>query len=117
MNEKTHTPGPWFAAGSSILARGTTDTFSGSVSGTIAYAESLDQSDIEGRNWHTSGNRDANARLIAAAPDLLEALEEIRDLLWSRPDISDRLRPLMGFSEEATNQKAAMAIAKARGQI
>lgn len=59
---------------------------------------------------------EANARLIAAAPELLEALEEIRDMLWSRPDISDRLRPLMGFAEEATNQKAAAAIAKARGE-
>jgi hypothetical protein len=66
--------------------------------------------------FHDEDQDIANARLIAAAPDLLEALEEIRDILWSRPDISDRLRPLMGFAEEATNQKAARAIAKAKGK-
>ena len=55
-------------------------------------------------------------RMYLAAPELLQALEEIRDILWSRPDISDRLRPLMGFAEEATNQKAAAAIAKAKGE-
>lgn len=53
--------------------------------------------------------------LIAAAPEMYQALKEIRDMLWSRPDISERLRPLMGFAEEAINQKAAAAIAKAEG--
>ena len=49
----------------------------------------------------------ADPRVVA----LYEALYEVRDMLWSRPDISDRLRPLMGFAEEATNQKAAAALA------
>jgi hypothetical protein len=56
------------------------------------------------------------ARLIAAAPDLLEALQEIRQMLCGRPDISARLRPLMGFGEKATAKKVQAAIVKATGR-
>jgi hypothetical protein len=89
---------------------------------TQVYPASDPNNTIATVHWHSvktpdgyTTDRAQLARLIAAAPDLLEALKEIREMLWSRPDISERLRPLMGFAEEATNQKAAAAIAKAEG--
>lgn len=109
MSDAKHTPGPWQAdLGEAFHIR---EQDGGRV------AQLVFTNGRHGMKGRRNGNEvAANARLIAAAPDLLEALEEIRDILWSRPDISDRLRPLMGFAEEATNQKAARAIAKARGQ-
>jgi hypothetical protein len=63
----------------------------------------------------TSGESEANAHLISAAPELYEALIGISEMLWSRPDISDKLRPLMGFAEKAMEEKALAALRKARG--
>jgi hypothetical protein len=53
-----HTPGPWRVSGKATINAG--------------------------RSWIASvstSNRDANARLIAAAPDLLAALEKARNTL------------------------------------
>lgn len=113
MAETKHTPGPWEVGGQAfrVIAH-----FDGLGFWEIANAAPTKIVGESGMTYDAGGDVEANARLIAAAPDLLEALEEIRDMLWSRPDISDRLRPLMGFAEEATNQKAARAIAKAKGE-
>ena len=58
------------------------------------------------------GRREANANLIAAAPDLLEALEALkREIILSDVDmdyIAEHFQPHI--------DKAAAAIAKARGQ-
>ena len=95
-----HTPGPWCANRFSIMAKGSTDTYSGTVWGCIARVEELYAWDSEGRGWSTSGDRDANAHLIAAAPELLEALEIALDCAgdawWA--------------------EKAEAAIAKAKGE-
>lgn len=101
-----HTPGPWRANRFSITAAGSVDTYSGTVWGCIAYAEELyDNSDLEGRQWSTSGDREANARLIAASPDMLEALEalaeEVEEYELGNPNVL---------------RKARAAVAKARGQ-
>ncbi len=59
-----HTPGPWTVRGNSIVADETDDR-------------------LEMRVRIHSGNRDdikANARLIAAAPDLLAALRTLLDI-------------------------------------
>lgn len=121
MSETKHTPGPWAYRPQKYddwgYVRGPEQ--GDGFQPFICQAKDMRAMDDDVLNEHRRNGTDpweANARLIAAAPDLLEALEEIRDLLWSRPDISDRLRPLMGFAEEATNQKAARALAKARGQ-
>jgi hypothetical protein len=100
------TPGPWRANRFSITAAGSTDTYSGTVWGCIAYAEELyDNCDLEGRQWSTSGDREANARLIAASPDLLEALELAEA----------HLAHCMGEDVEPRATIRA-ALAKARGQ-
>ena len=103
MSERKWTPGPWKWADDR------------DKTGLIYLTGVLIAEHTDGTPWGDDMDR-ANAHLIAAAPELYEALEEIRDMLWSRPDISDRLRPLMGFAEEATNQKARAALAKARGE-
>ena len=54
-------------------------------------------------------NQEANARLIAAAPDLLEALEELADLV-------DCIRSGDYTPDSFTTQPARAAIAKATGE-
>lgn len=63
-----HTPGPWFAYGRYI--------------GTKNHASFIGECrDING-NWSNEAPASANARLIAAAPDLLDALHaELQSLL------------------------------------
>lgn len=73
------TKGPWVSHGKSVMATGTTDTYSGAVLGPIAHMNSLDEHDDEGRNWWTNGSPEANAHLIAAAPDMYEALQPLVD--------------------------------------
>lgn len=79
-----HTPGPWFYAESEV---GTPFVDSESVGDLSAVALPLDE-------------QKANAHLIAAAPDLLEALEDL--LPW--------------LEDARMADGARAAIAKARGQ-
>jgi hypothetical protein len=110
MTQAKHTPGPWHMMLTKDGYQIGTGLWEDWGNGDMAFSE-FQIATV----WACMEEANSNARLIAAAPDLLEALLEIRDMLWSRPDISERLRPLMGFAEEATNQKAAAAIAKAKG--
>ena len=90
-----HTPGPW-------------EVWSGNPWQVFAPRESngLDgQYHIAGAN-HNNPNGKANGRLIAAAPDLLEALKEMRE----------RLQVHMKHTEDLmADMKAAKAIEKAEG--
>ena len=73
MAKTTHTPGPWRITGPNI--RADTELGTGALIATVEH------------HWHTrqpyakfetSGTElDANARLIASAPDLLQALREM----------------------------------------
>ena len=55
---RAHTPGPWIVRGGNVI-------------------ESLSRINVA-KAWMTDGEEEcANARLIAAAPDLLEALQDI----------------------------------------
>ena len=68
MAETAHTPGPWFAGAS---------TFYPGLDGPMTMRVYTDHPPTEFEV--TGDNITANARLIAAAPDLLEALVAMRD--------------------------------------
>lgn len=99
--EAKHTPGPWIAHKTG---------YKGHASGAW-YIYAINSSD--GRSPHVAHIKQstlqpmaANARLIAAAPDLLEALQSLIDM-----DISYR----RGRKVEIAVQSARSAIAKATG--
>ena len=60
-----HTPGPWRA---NFAIGGAAYVFGGDRNFALVFNE-----------WQDKANQEANARLIAAAPELLEALERLRD--------------------------------------
>lgn len=94
-----HTPGPW-----GIWRRAEGAVFQGleitGPGGTPVIA------DIR-QNGHNAEHGEANARLIASAPDLLAALEEMRHWLGKVTDWSGAGDPPL--------EKLRDAIAKARG--
>lgn len=67
-----HTPGPWGISSQSVSTIKQFD-FMGETSVLIASAQGHDNSGF----FPSYDERDANARLIAAAPDLLEALKGV----------------------------------------
>ena len=113
--ENEHTPGPWWpcqnSAGvwwvatyrdgetaSSHRVRDTGATICGNIGDHTAA--------------RTNGNEEANARLIAAAPDLLEALEY---LLEQTVVQDERYNCIITEGEAEAAAMARAAIAKARG--
>lgn len=110
MTEAKHTPGPWSVP---HFAEPDTNCFCGYVlcdhlMGAVATVHCSG----EGGDWQKHGDNPkfaeavANARLIAAAPDMLGALIQVRA----------RLAGLMlGQDEKATLDRANAAIAKATG--
>lgn len=96
MSAAKHTPGPWIAAPLGVLSRDhTVSAYGGPLLGRVRIADVF-----VGENLDVC----ANARLIAAAPDLLEA-------------VSDMLRYCICPTEQAQAVfgKARTAIAKAKG--
>jgi hypothetical protein len=93
-----HTPGPW------EISRGAqNDPFSIEASAcTVAHIKTTP------RKW----SPEANAHLIAAAPDLLEALE---DLISAGAAVHHYLGQATGKIHADALQKARAAIAKAEG--
>lgn len=96
--ENKHTPGPWFAVRNSAFwevnpQRNYDDKH---IPYTVADCCASDPDD-------TTGLQEANARLIAAAPDLLKNLEMA--LLW------------LEYDGRYDVQSIKLAIAKAKGQI
>ena len=99
------TPGPWVRQGRTVFV--TEDRHN--AAGTL-YKVRRFQASVRGEGSATTEELEANARLIAAAPELREACEAIADagfpFDWDDyPETSPRLRKLL---------KAA--IAKARGE-
>lgn len=91
-----HTPGPWTAVSDPLHFHSLTTIIAGNV------VRGIPQVRIDVGGKADIGELEENARLIAAAPDLLEALEEIvrKDLL-AGTILND----------------ARAAIAKARGEV
>lgn len=104
-----HTPGPWALAGA---YRGGRDTIKSVCKGFPEQwvAQALP---IQGNR----AEREANARLIAAAPDLLEALGDLMAALDAYGDLGDPNRDdvaaMLNYAE--AEKKARAAIAKATG--
>jgi hypothetical protein len=81
----THTEGPWYYAGPSDIGR---DSYSIYGSGPLAYtAGPSDYGDAA----------EANARLIAASPELLEACEVANRFFEENDDFTDGEYPIPGF--------------------
>ena len=94
-----HTPGPW------LINRESEDVIEGKLSIESVNAEtqlSYFIAQVDGCK-----SQEANARLIAAAPDLLEALDDAMDMLGSR-----LIKDTFGYE---WHEKASAAIAKAKG--
>jgi len=89
----THTPGPWTYWPKSAYPDG-------------VISQDATTTHIAVPVFHPDVNRTtANARLIAAAPDLLEALTNVADLLITT-----------GYGNTREGQQARAAIAKAEGR-
>ena len=110
MSDKTkHTPGPWVVR---------------TIDQSLATVETQDGRYIIGNagqlradDWKTGHiERRANARLIAAAPELLEALQEM--VAGDAEAIEEAQALGVPFPEEmlATFKKARAAIARATGE-
>ncbi|HGN1417445.1 TPA: hypothetical protein ACKRQ9_000786 [Proteus mirabilis] len=97
--EFKHSPAPWLTS--------RRECHIGSIA-TIHGCENNDWIEIRSTNWHVQSVQEANARLIAAAPELLEALIELTE---SAKESIDGLGDLSDAIDTAT-----LAIAKALGQ-
>ena len=90
-----HTPGSWKA---NFAISGSVYIFGGDRNFACVFDE-----------WRDEANQEANACLIAAAPDLLEALEELLAMCQRQENFSDD-------GDGRMFERASAAIAKARGE-
>lgn len=97
-----HTPGPWGASG--VHVRTETHTVAVAVGQTRKAPWDGPDASVDYDQCC------ANARLIAAAPDLLEALEEVLE------DITHEDHVPGDWSVQVVVRKAREAIAKAKGE-
>jgi hypothetical protein len=102
MGDVKHTPGPWFVS----VDNEAVGTNASDIRGNIVCEA---PKDFE----HSMAFWPANARLIAAAPDLVEALKAISDMFMSRPDMLRAITPLCGTAEHAVFGQARAALSKA----
>jgi hypothetical protein len=94
-----HTPGPWDVYAGTMIER------EGMLLATVPESSQMCPPDGRDMFWETR----ANARLIAAAPELLEALEDCVESL-------SRLRNADGAYRVTCLQQVRAAIAKAKGK-
>ena len=98
MEKPRHTPGPWEATTTPAGKGKVVDRIGASICNTTAGAYKT---------------QTANARLIAAAPDLLEALEELHDRVAGECGCS--LYRDESDADFNLDQRIRAAIAKAKG--
>lgn len=80
-----YTPGPWIASGSQILQGGQLKDWKLVIASLPSRSDLQPKLDSAAKNY---GERNANARLIAAAPDLLDALENLYSRAFAQLDRS-----------------------------
>jgi len=80
-----HTPGPWLVTG----PFDTNDYDDSEGWYRIEAARTLDLRVCRSADGYVEGENEANARLIAAAPDLLKALQSTRKRLWFIVGVND----------------------------
>lgn len=102
-----HTPGPWTQT---IGAWGNIGADNDSRGNGSVQVASISLPSENEPAWAAEGK--ANARLIAAAPDMLEALREMTDLAYKLAMASPDLNPEV----DRIIPKARAAIAKAEGR-
>lgn len=113
MSGVKHTPGPWRVEAGTTLIWGNCNPDDHSTRG-MGYPIAEARINPSG-NWSTGPYADegeANARLIAAAPDLLEALESI--VLMQAENRGDGVKTHLALSHLCVTAQAA--IARARGE-
>lgn len=110
MNGTKHTPGPWRLSGPDDFNDYTIQP---------PNAELAIAAVVNGAMWHMGGKsneHEANARLIAAAPELLEALEKITHYAECQIEAFKSGRPFLDMTAfRLLCPKARAAIAKATG--
>ena len=89
-----HTPGPWKTRTDYSNSKGNADVWTDESHGSVMIAECR------------GINKDADARLIAAAPDLLVALEAVRRIVVNQLDNSGLLFPARGDKSKLTPEQA-----------
>lgn len=104
MSEAKFTPGPWTADGMTICGAGTTIDVEGSMVAQVSRAIANDRFT---RGLKTS-QVDANAHLIAAAPELYGVLETLIKL-WAEHEVMS-----VAFSDAI--ESGAVALAKAQSE-
>ena len=109
---KTHTPGPWFVSfpADGLATRHPVISCNGETTSHVEW-DGTPAMNVARAEWRGNvADTNANARLIAAAPELLAALQDLRDLNW------DWFRGTAYVTVEF-EQKNKAAIAKARAAI
>lgn len=108
MKDSNHTPGPWIATGSAIEDVDITEI---RTVDERLLAEVLPYDTLDGM-----AEMDANARLIAAAPELLEAAQAVREELDRYGFINNSQDNDPDGHESPAIGKLLAAIDKATGQ-
>lgn len=108
----SHTPGPWRLHANEIVgAEGTPNAWVVAKMAYGAVSQAPVFSWLNPDHYHAHEVTQANARLIAAAPDLLEALKTLCDA-----NIPDGFTPIAGDPTDTMWANARAAIAKATGE-
>ena len=112
IEQLTHTPGPWSVKGSRHLIRRI-----------HAGAEASIDTEVACIFAHEKRNTEADARLIAAAPELLAALKKAVDIIRSFHDLgvysrnkADDDQAWARYEQYPEMQQINAAIAKAEGR-
>lgn len=102
--QATHTPGPWRVADSRAYG------LTGECLREIRGPKYKDNSSVLIAEMSDINERDDNARLIASAPELLDALQDLAQI--AREYVAEGIPRL-----DAAIEKAAFVALKARGEV